>query len=615
MNRYIRNIVILLASVFLSHSMMAQEDFYVDINVSNSNPSVNEKIRVDYILKYKGHIGSFDLSGIRPRKPEFDGFRIVDEGGGMDMNFGFGRPRQDMNLFKYSFILEPEKPGKFTISPFVFIWNNKEYSSGELNITVSKGNNVKKPDTDDKDDDGLRSDDLFAHTIINKNKVYKGEPVIVTHKLYSKKRITGLNIDKLPSYEGFWSEEIDIGELEVHQEKIDGEMYNSLTIGKKILFPQKSGTLDIGKFSLKASVEIIKTRKPRNLAEQLRFGNQVRVSRNVKKNIASPVRSIQVIDLPQKGKPDNFSGYVGSFRLETKLTNDTIKANQSTNYKVTISGFGNIKLIELPEITFPQDFEVYDPEVNTNSKITEGGISGTKSFDYLLIPRSSGQFKVPSLQFTYFDILKEKYVTLNASDYTIKVKEGGGASSATVQTYGKEEIKRLGSDIMYIYETPITLKEKDRYLPGYWYYWLLILLPPLGLLLFYFWYKRNQQIKSDTGLMKNRRATRLAQKRLKSAKKLKDENKHKEFYEEINRAFLGYFSDRFNIPHSEINRDNIMLKLKGNNVNKDHIEQSTRLMDECDYARFAPSPAREGNKDTVYHNALTLISQIEKDIK
>lgn len=608
MNRYIKSIVILLFSVFLSQSLMAQEDFYVDIKVSNSNPSVNEQIRVDYILKYKGQIGSFDLSGIRPRKPDFDGFRIIDEGGGLDMNFGFNRSGEDMNLFKYSFILEAKQPGKYTISPFVFIWKNKEYSSGELNIAVSKESNVKKPAADDKDNDGLKSDDLFARTIINKSKVYKGEPVIVTHKLYSKKRITGLNVDKLPSYEGFWSEEIDIGELKVNQENIDGEMYNSLVIGKKILFPQKSGKLDIGKFSLNVTVKIFKTRR-------LSFGHQIRVSRNVEKNISSPARSIQVIDLPQKGKPDNFSGYVGSLRLTTNLTSDTLETNQSTNYKVTISGFGNIKLIELPDITFPQDFEVYDPEINTSSKISEGGISGNKTFDYLLIPRSSGQFKIPSLQFSYFDILKEKYVTLKAPDYDIMVKESDGPSSATIQTYGKEEIKRLGSDIMYIYDAPINLRNKNSYLPGTWYYWLFLLIPPVGLLLFYFWYTRKQKIKSDAGLMKNRRATKLAQKRLKTAKKLKEENKQKAFYEEINRAILGYFSDRFNIPYAEINRNNITLKLEKNNVKKEHIEQSTRLMDECDFARFAPTASQEDNKDTIYQNALTLISQIEKEIK
>lgn len=615
-----KNLLIILLTFLISmaaYTAHAQDDFYVDINISNSNPSLNEQFRVDYILKYKGRSGSFNLSGIQANKPSFENFRIIDEGGGMDMNmnFGFGQKDKSMTLYKYSFILEPKEKGKFTIAPFEYIWQDKNLKSGELTITVSESDDVDKPTGDQQKDEGLKPDDLFARTIISKEEVYEGEAVIVTHKLYSRKNITGLDVKNLPSFDGFWSEDIDIGEVNVKKERVDGEMYNAVTIGKKVLFPQKSGTLKIGNFSLDVTVEVIKTRKAQTPREQFFYGDKVRIRKDLEKNINSPEVSLNVKPLPNENKPGNFSGLAGSYQMTANLTKDSIASNQATNLKIKISGSGNIDLLELPDINLPPDFEVYEPDVNTKKQTSKTGVSGHKTFNYTIIPRSEGHFKIPPVKINYFDILKEEYATLETDEFEIVVGKGKDQDKEEgFFTQNKQNIKRLGKDIMHIYESSVPLYDKNKYFVNSWVFWLLLLLPPAGLVIFYLIYKKNRKIRSDATLQKNRRATKLARKRLKKARKLKDSEQQNEFYEEINKALLGYLSDRFNIPMAEVNRDNIQTKLETSNIKAEHIRQSRNILDECDYARFAPESGGQKQED-IYTQTLELISNIEKDLK
>ena len=616
MKKYLLIILFTFLISLIGKPIQAQDDFYVDVNVSNSNPSVNEQFRIDYILKYRGRSGSFNLSGIRARKPSFEKFRIINEGGGMDMNMNFGATRQDrdMTLYKYSFVLEPKEKGDFTIPPFKFIWQDKNLKSEKLNITVSKADDVSKP-SGQEDDDNIKEDDLFARTIINKDEVYKGEPVIATHKIYSKKNLANLEAKNLPSYEGFWSKDIDIGKIGVSKERLDGEIYNVVTIGKKVLFPQKSGNLEVGGFSLGVTVEIIKTRKAKTARERFFHGNQVRTRQKVKKNIKSPVAPLKVNPFPDENKPENFTGLAGNYRMTANLTKDSIASNQATNLKIKVSGSGNIDLLDLPELKLPPDFEVYEPEINKNTKVSKAGVSGRKTFDYTIIPRSEGQFKIPSIKLSYFDISKEDYVTLKTEEFDIVVRKGKSRESQEgIFTSRKQEVKRLGKSIMHIYESSIPLYDKNKYFVNSWLFWFFLFVPPAGFVIFYMIYKKKQKIRSDAYLLKTRRATKLAKKRLKKARKLKDTENQNEFYEEINKAILGYISDRFNIPMAEINRDNIETKLKNSHIKSEHIQQSRNIIDQCDFARFAPDTSGQKQKD-IYSQTLELISNIEKDLK
>lgn len=609
-------LILSIALLLISMTLQGQNKYYVDVNVSNSNPAVNEQFRIEYILKYKGRSGSFNLSGIQAKRPDMSNFRIIDQGGGMNMNMNFGFGGQDdMTLYKYAFVLEPKKKGKFTIGGFEYLWKNNSFKSESVTINVTEKGKVKKPDKKESSTADISSGELFAQTTVNKKNVYKGEPVIATHKLYSKKKLAGLNVNELPSYDGFWSEDIDIGKMKVTRQHIEGELYNVVTIGKKVLFPQKTSKLTIGSIDLKTKIQIIKTRKARNRSERFWYGKQIRYKDKVTKNVRSPEVSITSKPLPAKGKPANFSGQVGDFNMSVELTKDSISLNQGANLKVTIKGSGNISLLEVPNVDFPPDFEVYNPEISTQSKVTSNGVSGTKTFDFLLIPRSKGKFRIPPIKFSYFDVGEEEYVTLKSQAFDISVNKGSeDKSSAGIRTYSKKDVQHLGSDILYIFEAPLSLNKKGNPFYNSWFFRLLILIPLISIGIFAWLYRKRQKLYANTELLKTLRATKLAQKRLKQARKLKNSDRENAFFEEINQALLGYLGDRFNIPMSDITRDNVESKLEDSHIKDEHINQSIRLLDECDYARFAPS-TEKASQDDIYHKAVELISNIEKDMK
>ncbi|MFO8086716.1 MAG: BatD family protein [Bacteroidales bacterium] len=616
MKAYVQKLLLLFFLSLCAISGHGQEKFYVDINVSNSSPSVNQQIRIDYKLKFKGSSGSFTFNNMRFNRPDFEGFKIIDQGGRMDMGMNFGMGRDDMTLYVYSFILEATDQGTFTIEPFEFIWSNHRVKSAELSLVVGKGENIQKPGKKQKDEHGISGDDLFARTIISKNTVYKGEPVVVTHKFYSKKTISGLSPENMPSYDGFWVEDIDIGELSVQQERIDGSVYNVVTISKKVLFPQKSGKLKIGGFSLNTTVQVEDVRKARNSHERFFYGDRIRTRKNVKKVIRSPGEQITVKALPAEGKTDSFTGHAGSFRLSSEITKDTVTVNQSTNLKLTLSGTGNINLVDLEGLVIPPAFEIYEPDIDKQSTVNAGGVSGTKTWNYLLIPRNEGTFTIEPIEFTYFDILKKQYVTLKTKAFTIHVLKGDGTTAGpSIKAYGKEDIERPGTDIMHIYEPPLSLHPKNRNFVNTFRFWMFLIIPVVAFVIFYLFYKKHQRIQSNAALLKTKRATRLAQKRLKKARKYKDSDDDTAFYEEVNRAILGYISDRFNLTMSDLSRETISQQLQNRAIKAEHIQETTLLLDNCDYARFAPAATPADNKESIYQQALSLISKIEKDLK
>ena len=112
--------------------------------------------------------------------------------------------------------------------------------------------------------------------------------------------------------------------------------------------------------------------------------------------------AITVKDLPENGKPENFSGAVGKFAYDVKLSSKEGKTDEPLTYSVKISGSGNLKTIEAPKPTMPDGFEVFDPKTKEDISNSGGGMSGSKQYDYLIIPRQPGEYKIPANGFSLF---------------------------------------------------------------------------------------------------------------------------------------------------------------------------------------------------------------------
>jgi hypothetical protein len=283
---------------------------------------------------------------------------------------------------------------------------------------------------------------------------------------------------------------------------------------------------------------------------------------------------------------------------------------------IVISGTGNLKLLSAPIINFPDNFEKYDPKIKENTQLTAAGVEGTKTIDYLLIPRDPGTFTIPAATLTYFDSSSNTYKTIRTQPYTIEVEKGAGNASQQIQNFtNKQDVKVLGDDIRYIKMNSISLEPQGSVLFGSIIYWLWYILPAIAFLIFLILY--HQQIVENANLAKvrNKKANKVANKRLKYAGKLLIENKKDEFYDEVLKALWGYTSDKLSIPISQLSKDNIEENMKNYGVSEELIKDFLNTLNECEFAHFAPSGDTNQTMDKVYTSCMEIMSKMENSIK
>ncbi|MEZ5199729.1 MAG: BatD family protein, partial [Bacteroidales bacterium] len=325
--------------------------------------------------------------------------------------------------------------------------------------------------------------------------------------------------------------------------------------------------------------------------------------------------TIDVSPLPSQNKPADFSGAVGSFNLNSEIDKTELKANEAINLKFTINGSGNVELIDKINVVFPPDFEVYDPKVNKSINTSPSGVSGRKTFEYLIIPRTPGDFTIPPVKFSYFDLKKNRYTTLTSPEYNISVAKGDGTiSDVTYSGVNQADIKYIGSDIRHIKMHVPKMNVIGNYFFGSGTFYLLLFLPLIIFILFTIIWSKELKKRSNIAIMKKKKATKVAQKRMKQASIFLKENKKDAFFIEVSQALWGYLSDKFSIPLATLSMDTVNDSLKAKEVKEETIEQFISTLNNCEFARFAPgdNAAAMGN---IYNEAVEIISRIESELK
>lgn len=571
---------------------------------AKSTVSVGERFQVSFALNNNG-------SGFKA--PSFTGFEILSgPNQSTSMQFVNGNMSQSLT---YSFVLQATKEGTFTIAPAKIKVNGTEIESNELKITVVKGTanaqqNNKQQGTQGQQGSSSSDGQTFVRISFSKTKAYRGEAIVVTHKIYTKQSIVGFEDVKFPSYDGFWSEDIQQPQqITLNRENYNGEVYNAGVLKQSILYPQKAGKIQIDPFT----VDVV-------IREQTRGGNSVFDQffgsyQDVKKSLKTSPTSLDILPYPLADQPSDFSGLTGDFSMKVEMTKSEVEANEAVNLKITISGTGNMKQVNAPDLEFPPDIEAYDPKTSDNIKVGATSVSGSRTFDYLLIPRHAGEFKIGPFSFSYFDAVKGKYVTLSQPEFTLKVGKGNGeedkATGVTIAS--KEDLKVLGSDIRYIKTNEATVTEKGNYFFRSPLFFALSGAPLLLYLGFFLWHRNMVKQSGNVALMKSRRANKIAGKRLALAKKFLQDKKRNEYYEEIFKALWGYISDKLSIPVAELTKEKIKETMLAKNVNEATINEFIALLDKAEFARFAPAGG-EREMDTVYSESIDVISKIEGNV-
>ncbi len=539
----------------------------------------------------------------------------------------------------YTYTLLPTEEGTFNINPATITVNGDTYRSNGLKITVLPADEPRDPSnspqrgeqqTSSPSRGGQEGSNIFIRTIVNKTNVCEQEAIYLCYKLYFADVDVAqfTNNTKIPEFTGFLKQELENGEIQTELEHYNGRNYQSAVLYKTILYPQHSGDIKIDPASFEAILRVQNRAQIRSIFDDF-FGSYT----NVAQMLTAPGVTIHVRALPS-GKPDGFSGAVGTFKLTANLSpaSGKVKANEAVTIKLDIQGSGNMKLIKTPAIDWPEGFEPYDPKVTNNFKTTTAGVSGTKSIEYLAIPRAAGQYLIPSIHFAYYDTQAKAYKTLSSPEYTINVQRDGNSSGSvsglsaegglpaqrsTSAAVLKEDIHHLGSDIRYIHTAEPRrtgkaglaaaggLTAHKAVLYGY-------LLPLLLALITYLIARHYTKEHANAAHVRYKKANKVAQKRLRQAEQLLKANNLSHFYEELERALWQYLSDRLRIQTADLNKENITSVLQSKHVSAELIAAVNEVITTTQIARytsFSAQPTQEAQQ--LYNQTIELINNLE----
>ncbi len=528
----------------------------------------------------------------------------------------------------YTYMLMAQKVGTFTIAPATVKVDGENVQSNGVRIevlpedqtTTSQPSSSSQPSQSRQSSSSSQasSENIFVRTIASKTKVHEQEALMITYKLYfANVDVTQLtNNTKLPEFTGFLKQDLENGEIQTELEHYNGRNYQTAVLYRTILYPQHSGDITIDPAKFEAVLRVQTQQRARSIFDDF-FGSYT----NVTKMLTAPGVTIHVSALPS-GKPAGFSGGVGKFTLTPSISQTELQTNDAVTIKLDISGAGNMKLIKTPAIDWPEGFEPYDPKVTNNFKTTTAGVSGTKSIEYLAIPRSAGEYTIPAVQFSYFDIDEKAYKTLRTPEYTIRVKRGtssrqtGGVASAeegseAVYYTQKEDIKQLGTDIRYIDTKQPVTRSRDHVITTTRFIWLWYVIPLLIAIILLIVLRKQIKEAADINRVRYKRANKVAQKRLKAAAVALKANDQNTFYAAIETAAWSYLSDRLSIPTADLNKENITTLLAQKGVSEALINEVKNVLSTAEFARYAPST--DHAMDDLYKATTNLINNLEEE--
>lgn len=508
----------------------------------------------------------------------------------------------------FTYTLYATKDGSYNIPPAHARIRGRNVASRAVRVTVSgRARNTGGTPRMHQDESApamqsagsrISDKDLFIKVTANKKRVHEQEPVLLTYKVYTLVDLTQLE-GKMPDLTGFHSQEIPLPrQKSFHIERVNGKTYRAVTWSQYLMYPQMTGSLKIPSITFKGIV----VQENRNVDPFEAFFNGGSGYVEVKRNIVAPGMTIQVDPLPTK--PAGFSGGVGKFNISAQLSKKEVKAGDPVTLRVVVGGTGNLKLIKQPEPVFPKGFDKYDPKVTDKTKLTNAGVGGNMVYDFLVVPRNQGEYDIPPVAFTYYDVDANAYKTIRTQGFHLSVAPGDGKG----ETDSYDALK--DNDIHDIKSGDTTVHPIGDIFYGSAAYWISLVIPLVAFIVLLIVFRRRAIENADIVKMRGKRATKIARRRLKNASRLMFAHKQAEFYDEVLRALWGYAGYKLNMSVESLSRDNIKDNLMQHGVPAESVEKFIMALDECEFERYAPGDAA-GNMEKTFQSAMTAIMEIE----
>ena len=560
--------------------------------------------------------------------PSFDNFDVLagptlSQGKSVQIVNG---QRSSSVSYTTTYLLLPKKVGTFTIGSASVTVGGKKYTTKPVAVEVraagasaaSAGTSTNQPAAKTKAQspkqqaaNRIENSDLMLRMELSSNSVYKGEPLRATLRLYTRVDIASVMSSKLPTFEGFWNQPLEVSQ-EPSREILNGKVYQVFNVASYLLYPQQDGTLTIGptEMTVAAQVEV----KSQPTSEWDLFFGAFRDRYTITKALYTPEIKVPIKPFPADA-PASFAGAVGEFTLSHELSASEVEANSAMNLKLKVSGNGNLSFITAPKLTMPTSFEVYDVKNEENIQVTASGTTGSYTFEYPFIVRAEGDYEIEPIEFTYFSPAKGEYVTLATPTMNIKVTpDTSGSSSKSLFTMGgnRENVMQLGQDIRFIKLGDPALRSVVAPFIFSPIYWAVAGAMLLLALLCYLIVRKHIRDNRNAVLVKGKRANRVAVKRFRVAEKYMRAEDRRSFYEEMLRALWGYLSDRFNIPVADLTREVVREELSRRGALTE-AEQVIAVIARCEEAQYSPIETAE--MSTLYKEGVEAVSKIEKIAK
>lgn len=585
--------IVALLFLIIGNLAMAQVQF--EAKVSKNSLGLNERLRIDFNMNADG-------DNFNPPNFEASGFRVVG-GPSQSVSQSWINGKGSFNK-SYSYILMPTQKGSLTIKQASIEINGQIYKTSPIKINVTNAVQLPK---DPNESPAISADDnLYLVADISNSNPFVNEPITVVYKLYFSYNIGITNWQELskPKYNDFWSQNIDIKQLVAQDGMFKGERYRYVVLRKTVLYPQKSGKLEIEPLSLDIDCQVPTNRR--------NFWGQVLMTEDSKR-VSAGSKVINVKPLPESGKPEDFSGAVGKFDFQVTPSKTVLKNGESLDLNVKVVGTGNLKLFNLPKPVMPSALEMYEPEHNENVSTPLSGMTGSISDKYTIIPQSKGNYQIKPMSFTYFDLGTKSYKTISSKEILINVLDGPGIAATSNDSrnndIAKNKVEVAKSFAFIKQKTNLVPIEKDDFL-GSGLFYSLVFLPFLAIPFVVIARKKKEAKDSDIVGNKIRKSNTLAKKYLSEAQK--HLNNKEPFYVALEKSLHNFLKAKLHIETSDMSKDKIREILGDKNADNQTVTEFISLVENCEFARYAPSTSVSIQQD--YDKAIRLISDLEKQI-
>lgn len=580
-----------------------------------SVPARAEEIRVSATVQPAGRI--FETTQVRlvvqieggsipevspPRLPAMTNLRVgAGPSTSRNSSYSFMNGRvSSSNTLTLTYVLLPEGAGPAEIPPFDVVVGGTPYRTQAIHLTVQAGRSgpgtgpPRGRDDDVEEDDDV---DVYLEARVSPREVWVGEPATLEVSIYAGAPIVGFSGLQPPALSGMWSDDVPVdANRERRSETVGGRSYSIFPIERKLLIPTRPGKLEIAPFLVQVQVRRSSRDPFRSFFSLGEFVNLLRKTRPIQ---------ITAKPLPEEGRPPEFSGAVGSFRLKLAAAPQSVAVGDAVAIRATVEGRGSLQAVPPPHLARTNELKTYEPKVVEDEMGGLDRLASRKTWEWIVVPVRPGEFKLPSVTFGYFDPASARYEVVSHDLPVLAVRRGEGPVEVGAS---RREVQAAAKDIAFLKPRGEALKEAREPIarrPGFVALfaipWALV---PIGI----WWGRRQERLQTDTGFARSRRAARSAARRLAKAAGQGDGAR---FHEEVARALVDYVADRANRSAAGLTYEEVDVLLAGKGVEEGLRRRYRGCLERCDFARFVPDAHGSASRGDVAAEARAIIAALE----